>query len=534
MIDEKRPPRLWLRTSGRILIAGLLIAVLTGVATATLALHRIGTIAAEVFPAKNRIKTPKGLVAPVYDGRPQTFLLIGSDKRVGSKDAFDRQNPPHSDTLLLVRLDPKQGQTSVLSIPRDLLVHIEDKGQVYYPEKINAAYTIGSADGKAGGAKLAAETVKKLLKVQLNGIVDVTFKGFIDVVDALGCVYVNIDHRYWHTYSNEPGEDYSTIHLASGYQKLCYEKALSYVRYRHDDSDFVRVARQQDFIRQLREQVSLSNLTGQIDRISKAVGKAVITTFSSSPDELITLAKLIAFSQRKPLRQVKFKFASDNTMIEGLDYVTTTPELIEQTVHEFLHGGKKAQAGSSSSHAKGSGAGAGSSGSGSGGGKPKSGAKRKGRRHASRKSPPPSAVGLYPVSESTRSEVLKMATEVPFPVLMPTLQTGPAIPVESHRYKLKDRKGHVRHGFIEVFQQNPIGGYYDIEGVTWPNAPLISHASQTENIGKRHYIIVDDGPHIHVIAWHEGNVLYWVNNTLLEELTNAQMIYLAQSTKPLR
>lgn len=519
MTDFERPSRPWLRSWARVLLGGLLIAALAGTATATLALNKIETIAHNIFPEANRIKVAKGVVAPLYEGRPQTILLIGSDKRIGSKDAFDRQDPPHSDTLLLVRLDPKQGQTSELSIPRDLLVHIEHHGQVYYPEKINAAYTIGSEDGKTGGAKLAAETIEKLLKIKLNGIVDVTFKGFIDVVDALGCVYVNVDHRYWHTSSELPGENYSSIHLASGYQKLCYENALSYVRYRHTDSDFVRVARQQDFIRQLREQVSLDNLLSRIEHVSKVVGKAVISTFR--PDQLIELTKLIAFSQKKPLRQVKFKFSSDNTEIEGGDYVTATEQDIKETVHEFLTSGEKVKPeGQAESHESHRGKG--------------HKAHRKHGKKASNHAPPPSAVGLYPTPESFKTDAVRMATNVSFPVVFPSLQTGAAIPIELHRYKLTDRAGHLRHGFIEVFQQNPIGGYYDIEGVTWRNAPLISHASQTENIGKRHYILVDDGPHIHVIAWHEGKDLYWVNNTLLEELTNAQMIYIAQSAKPFR
>lgn len=525
MSDYERPSRPWLRTWARVLIGGLLIAALAGTATATLALNKIEKIAHNIFPEANRIRVAKGVVAPLYEGRPQTILLIGSDKRIGSKDAFDRQDPPHSDTLLLVRLDPKQGQTSVLSIPRDLLVHIEHHGQVFYPEKINAAYTIGSEDGKTGGAKLAAETIEKLLKIKLNGIVDVTFKGFIDVVDALGCVYVNIDHRYWHTSSELPGENYSSIHLASGYQKLCYENALSYVRYRHTDSDFVRVARQQDFIRQLREQVSLDNLLGRIEHVSKVVGKAVISTFR--PSQLIELTKLIAFSQKKPLRQVKFQFSSDNTEIEGGDYVTATEENIRETVHEFLSSGEKVKPeGASASHP--------TSHRASHKASHHAGHSAHGKKRGKSSAPPPSAVGLYPTSESFRTDAVRMATNVPFPVVFPSLQTGASIPVEVHRYKLKDRQGHLRHGFIEVFQQSPIGGYYDVEGITWPNAPLISHASQTENIGKRHYILVDDGPHIHVIAWREGKDLYWVNNTLLEELTNAQMIYIAQSAKPFK
>ena len=104
---------------------------------------------------------------------------------------------------------------------------------------------------------LAAETIEHQVfpGLKLNGIVDVNFAGFIKVVDTLGCVYVNVDHRYYHV--NGGGEEnYSEINLQPGYQKLCYDNALSYVRYRHGDSDFVRVARQQDFLRDLREQIS--------------------------------------------------------------------------------------------------------------------------------------------------------------------------------------------------------------------------------------------------------------------------------------
>src|SRR6202021_2421654 len=132
-------------------------------------------------------------------------------------------------------------------------------GQVYSGEKINAAYTIGSREGGAkGGIVLAAETIKREVfpELKLNGIVDVNFRGFIQVVDTLGCAYVNVDHRYYNENVGSTETDYTSINLQPGYQKLCYENALDYVRYRHTDSDFVRVARQQDFIPALREQIS--------------------------------------------------------------------------------------------------------------------------------------------------------------------------------------------------------------------------------------------------------------------------------------
>src|SRR5207237_892616 len=157
--------------------------------------------------------------------------------------------------------------------------------------------------------------------LKLNGIVDVNFAAFINVVDTLGCVYVNVDHRYYH--ANAPGEEaYSEINLQPGYQKLCYQSALSYVRYRHGDSDFVRVARQQDFMRDLREQISPEDVLGQIDSVAKAVGRAIASTFHNSASQLIELAKLVAFSQGKPLRQVKFQALNANAQLGGGSYVT--------------------------------------------------------------------------------------------------------------------------------------------------------------------------------------------------------------------
>ena len=52
--------------------------------------------------------------------------------------------------------------------------------------------------------------------LQLNGIIDVTFAGFIRVVDSLGCVYVNVDHRYFNENIGTPETDYTSIDLAAG------------------------------------------------------------------------------------------------------------------------------------------------------------------------------------------------------------------------------------------------------------------------------------------------------------------------------
>jgi polyisoprenyl-teichoic acid--peptidoglycan teichoic acid transferase len=511
---DERPPALWWAMWKRFLLASALIVLLTGVATATVALNTVSGIAEEVFPRLNQINAPKGLVTPVYSGGPQTFLILGSDRRAQAKSAYDRSNPPHSDTILLVRFDPEQGQTSVLSIPRDLLVTITAPNGATYPnEKINAAYTIGSKLGGVRGAMvLAAQTIEQQVfpGLKLNGIVDVNFAGFINVVDTLGCVYVNVDHRYYH--ANAVGEElYSEINLQPGYQKLCYQDALSYVRYRHEDSDFVRVARQQDFLRNLREQVSPEDVIGQIDKVAKAVGHAIASTFYDSASQLIELAKLIAFSQGKPLRQVKFQTLNQNAQLRGGSYVTTTPQLTAATLNDFLHGAQRLHLPSPQALARTTSA---------------------GHRHGSGVGSP-AAIGLYPASSSIQGQLVKASVELPFRVLMPTLQTGPAVEQTARSYDVRDKEGHLHQAYVIVWKQNGQGGYYDMQGTNWQNPPLIAHADETRRIGGRTYMLFADGGHLRTVAWREGGALYWVINTLVEDLSNQQMLAIARSAQPL-
>jgi hypothetical protein len=319
---------------------------------------------------------------------------------------------------------------------------------------------------------------------------------------------VNVDHRYYNENVGSPETDYTSINLQPGYQKLCYENALDYVRYRHTDSDLVRVARQQDFIRDLREQISPSNVAGQIGEVARAVGRAITSTIPGSASELIELAKLIAFSQGKPLRQVKFRFVSENAVGPGGgSYVTSTPALERATLDDFLHGREPLilSPGKTAAH------------------------------HSSHHHPGSSslrALGLYPTSSAGEGEAVKASFNVPFRVLYPGVQTVQAEQQEVRAYTLEDQQKELHHAYVVVWQQNVIGGYYDLEGSDWLNPPLFAHARR-ETIDGRSYLLVDDGAHIHVIGWREGRVLYWLTNTLLEELTNEQMIEIAKSTQPL-
>ena len=512
-MDDDRPPKLWLSMWKRFGLAAILIAALAGTATASVALNKASEIAHLVF--QSQIKgAPKGLITEEYAGGPKSFLVLGTDRRAHSNDALDRENPPHSDTILLVRFDPSQGETTLLSIPRDLLVTIKTKeGAVYANQKINAAYTLGSRlGGSSEGSLLAAETIKREVfpSLKLSGIVDVNFAGFIRLVDTLGCAYVSVDHRYYNQNVGSPETDYTSINLQPGYQKLCYENALDYVRYRHTDSDFVRVARQQDFLRDLREQMNPSDIEGQLESVAKAVGHAITTTIKPSAATLIELAKLIAFSQGKPIRQVKFRSSNVNAVINGGSYVTSTPGLEQATLEEFL--GSKPEAGegsSSSTHTA-----------------------QSSSHHPRYHAHVISARSAGMVRTSGESEVVKAALGMPFRVLYPAYQTAPSSQDTTRPYALRDEHGHLHQAYVVVWRQNGIDGYYDFEGTNWLNPPLFAHAHERKLHG-RDYKVVYDGAHIHVLGWRQGNVLYWVTNTLLEDLSNDQMWVVAKSAQSL-
>ena len=123
------------------------------------------------------------------------------------------------------------------------------------------------------------------------------------MVDAIGCVYTDVDHRY---YNNTALTDYSSIDLQPGYQRLCGADALAFVRFRHTDSDIVRNARQQDFLRWAKTQFNVGQLLSQRDRFLKIFGKHTQTDPDlHSIDGLINLFNLVAFSAGHSIKQVR-------------------------------------------------------------------------------------------------------------------------------------------------------------------------------------------------------------------------------------
>src|SRR3954454_519222 len=325
------------------LLGGVIVTIVTGSAVATAGLLQVKgfTDAFTNPPAPFQPDT----VTQAPPGRPQTLLLVGSDHRFGDpgKDA-------RSDTMMLVRLDPKQSAITVLSIPRDLAVTIPGRGMA----KINESYTLGGLD-------LTARTIKTLLGTrgqpfEINHAMTTTFSGFAEAVNPIACVYVAVARRYYHSNAGLPvGARYSEIDVRAGYQQLCGKHALEYVRFRHEDNDLVRAARQQSFLTAAKDQLNHQGVTRNFKPLLRIFGRATQTDGDlRSTKGLLRLAKLAIYTAGLPVKQIHFPATlvagSEPQTVAGTtqfqtgtsalgDYVTTTPDQLRQVVRRFLHPG---------------------------------------------------------------------------------------------------------------------------------------------------------------------------------------------------
>ena len=118
--------------------------------------------------------------------------------------------------------------------------------------------------------------------------------------------------------------------MKPGYQKMCGQRALEYVRYRHTDNDIVRGARQQDFLRQVRSQVTPREL---LDNVDKLIDIFADNTRSDIQSDRRAAAPAAGDAGRpsKPIKQVKFHGRL------GESYVTATPAQIKAATRQFLY-----------------------------------------------------------------------------------------------------------------------------------------------------------------------------------------------------
>ncbi|QKW07045.1 LCP family protein [Streptomyces sp. NA04227] len=176
-----------------------------------------------------------------YPGRPDTgegtnWLLVGSDSRERLTPEQRRklhvggEHGQNTDTIMILHYG--SSGPYLVSLPRDSYVAIPGHGR----GKINAAYALG-------GPRLLTRTVEQATGLHLHHYAEVSFLGYVHVVDELGGVRICVPRGGLH--DEKSGADFD-----AGCQEMNGTQALAYVRARYSDpqGDLGRVRRQRQLV----------------------------------------------------------------------------------------------------------------------------------------------------------------------------------------------------------------------------------------------------------------------------------------------
>ena len=173
--------------------------------------------------------------------RPVTVLLLGSDGR--SVDG-----PSRSDSIFVLRADPRAGTIRGLCLPRDIYVPIQGI-PVRRTAKLNSALFYGDYYAGSQGIPAARETVSDLIGVPVNGTVVVHFGLLEKFVDSIGGVEIYFENPVTDPqFYSMLGENSYALRFEAGWNYLNGRKALDYVRMRKPDTDFGRMKRNRQLL----------------------------------------------------------------------------------------------------------------------------------------------------------------------------------------------------------------------------------------------------------------------------------------------
>lgn len=217
---------------------------------------------------------------------------------------------------MVASVDLTNKKINLISIPRDTLTDIPG----HNTDKINHSFSLGGID-------LTRQTVQQLLNVPIDYYALTNFEGFKDVVDILGGVEIDVDKRmYYRTYDG-------LIDIEKGLQRLNGEKALQYVRFRHDPlGDITRASRQQNFMIALfKEVMSGENIT-KLPQVIPKILEVVKTDMSVT--QMVRMAKLLNEVDFAAIKSASLP--GDFATIKGISYWQPDMEEALPLIEEFF------------------------------------------------------------------------------------------------------------------------------------------------------------------------------------------------------
>ncbi|HEX3805107.1 MAG TPA: LCP family protein [Solirubrobacteraceae bacterium] len=488
----------------------------------------------------------KGITPPAA-GQPETLLLIGVDHRYG-----EGSSPGNTDTMMLMRIDDSSSTINALSIPRDLEVTIPGVGA---DNKLNAAY----ADGGADGSHLLLETLKQNLfpDLKVNHILVTDFQSFANLITSIGCVYGPVDHRYYnHSIGAEdPTTDYSSIDIQPGYQKLCgnngaADSALAFVRFRHNDSDLVRESRQQDFLEWAKGQFGASRLYSEKTALLKLFAKDVSSDhYLHTSVGLIDLFNLAFNANGASIKSIPFPVDGTVTTAGGADDLTYSQAAVEQAYQDLMTP-TALPAGSNNTTPVTT--------------TTKTKSPTRTRKHRPL-GPPPAPKDMVADSGDGISQAAQLGPDVGLPVYYPrnipddftycfSLTGNCNIGYEPsaayagaypRHYVIRDNAGKPYKSYVMTLVESSgdvadtaTGQYFTVQGTTWTGAngqsapPILTGSHTVRVVRGKTLEVYSQGGKVNLVAWHHGNAVYWISNTLQNAIPAYEMVSMAESFTP--
>jgi LCP family protein required for cell wall assembly len=265
-------------------------------------------------------------LSPGDSGRTNV-LLLGIDRRNGTGWAY------RTDTILVVTVDPASRAAGILSIPRDLQVPIPGHGE----DRINTANFWGAQGGDpdAGPALLRA-TVEGNFGIPIDGYLLVDFYTFVQIVDALGGVDVDVHDTHYPNPKPEDAYGTKTVHFDAGLQHMDGTQAIEYARSRMSTSDFDRAKRQQQILLALRKKALSPRGIVRWPALARVVVAGVKTDLGLGG--LVRLAFLAARIDPANLQQVVLEhpLVSSYTRADGAAVLLPNWNLINPVIDELF------------------------------------------------------------------------------------------------------------------------------------------------------------------------------------------------------
>ncbi len=178
------------------------------------------------------------LIYLILPPAPLNVLVLGMDARPGEGYAT------RTDSIMLIGLNPRGLQTSILSIPRDLF--IETPG--YGLQRINTINGLGEIEAEGRGPALLSDAIDFSFGVRPDRYIRLNFAAFVELIDAVGGVDIDVQRAIYDPQYPTPDGGVELVTFAVGWQHMDGATALKYARTRHSDDDYFRAGRQQQIV----------------------------------------------------------------------------------------------------------------------------------------------------------------------------------------------------------------------------------------------------------------------------------------------